>query len=157
MEPVAHHQDDSQSGFSLVEMLVVLAVIGFISSIVLLNGGSTEPGLDREADRFAAKLAEARDLALIRNRPVLVEVTPDGYALRQRTADGWAVAGRTDAVDWESGSTIQVEGARLPAHILFDPMGMSEAGRISLYRGEDAETIVLDGTGAVHREGDRDG
>ncbi len=146
-----------ESGFSLVEMLVVLAVIGFISSIVLLNGGRTQPGLAQEADRFVAKLAEARDLALIRNRAVLVEVTPDGYSLRQRTADGWAAPGRNDIVSWEDDSTVQTESARFPVHILFDPMGMSEAARLTLYRGGETETVVLDGAGAVSREVSRNG
>ncbi len=147
----------SQSGFSLVETLVVLAIIGFVSSIVLLSAGPTGPALDREADRFAAKLAEARDIALIDNRPVLVEVTPDGYALRRRNQTGWAQPAPRDAISWEDGATVEAQGRRFPLNIFFDPMGMSEALSLTLYRDGRTETVEIDGVGEVRRTGDRDG
>ena len=150
-------QPSDQSGFSLVEVLVVMLVIGLISSVVLLNGGPAGPNLAQEADRFAARLAEARDLALIRNRPVLVEVTPDGYTLRQQSDAGWAPAGRDDARFWEDGATIDAGGRRLPLAIVFDPTGMSEAIDLTLYRNGGSETVELDGAGGVRRMGGRDG
>jgi len=156
MTSSARHRRN-ESGFSLVEMLVVLLIIGLVSSAVLLTAGPSRPGLTEEADRFAAKLAEARDLALVQNRHVLVEVTPDGYALRQRFAGRWSEPGRDDARSWETGASIEAGGARLPLGIVFDPMGLSEAFNLTIYRDGASETVVLDGAGGVRRQGGRHG
>lgn len=146
-----------QAGFSLVEMLVVLVVVGLVSSVVLLNARPSRPGLAEEADRFARTLAEARDTALIGNRPVLVEVTPDGHALRRRTGDGWSQPASGEAVSWETGASVQAEGRRFPLAILFDPMGLSDALTLTIYRDGRSETVELDGTGSVRRTGGRHG
>jgi prepilin-type N-terminal cleavage/methylation domain-containing protein len=50
-----------RSGFSLVEMLVVLFVIGLLASVVVLSMPGDERILRNEAERFAARTIAARD------------------------------------------------------------------------------------------------
>ena len=142
----------SEAGFSLVEMLTALAVLGLVASIVLLSGAPLRPSLASEADRLALRLAEARDLALVRNRSVLVEVTAEGYALRQRSGATWAPPAPRDATGWSEGVTVSAGAGRLPLSILFDPMGLSAPAEVILLRDGGRERVVLNGVGDVERE-----
>lgn len=70
-----------ERGLTLIEMLVVLAIIGAVASVSALSLGSTS-GQDgmAEAARLKARLQLAADQALIEDRPVALAVRDDGYA-----------------------------------------------------------------------------
>jgi prepilin-type N-terminal cleavage/methylation domain-containing protein len=77
------------AGFSLVELMVVLAIAGLAASAVVLSF-SRGDGLARsEGQRLAARLGAARDAAVIGGQPMAVDVDPLGYAFRA----GRAVSG----------------------------------------------------------------
>jgi general secretion pathway protein H len=54
-------------GFTLIEILVVLAIMGFVASFVIINGLSSDPTqkLKTEAERFAVIFAMASDSAVL--------------------------------------------------------------------------------------------
>jgi prepilin-type N-terminal cleavage/methylation domain-containing protein len=71
----------SDSGFSLVEILVVLAIIAAGAAITLTAIG----GRDRRTADFAAQLARnidlAADRAVVTRTPAALELSDGGYAL----------------------------------------------------------------------------
>jgi general secretion pathway protein H len=71
----------TRSGFTLIEMLVVLAVIGIITSVVLLSFGLTgrDRDLEKESDRLYARFLYAHEQAELQTRDYGVLFQDDGY------------------------------------------------------------------------------
>lgn len=116
----------SDSGFSLVEILVVLAIIAAGAAITLTAIG----GRDRRAADFAAQLARdidlAADHAVVTRTPVALDLSDGGYALsadRERT--------KTPA-----GLRLIPERARLA----IDPAGGAPGFQVTV---EDAQTVLV--------------
>lgn len=70
----------SASGFTLVELLVVVAIIGISAAGVMgsVEGAAGAP-LEREALRLAALLEAARAQARVSGQPVRWQVTEEGF------------------------------------------------------------------------------
>lgn len=68
-------------GFSLIEILVVVFIVGVVASIALLSVGlaGDDRELDTEARRFAALMQLAQDEAVLQGREFGLEVMQDGY------------------------------------------------------------------------------
>lgn len=69
------------SGFTLLEVLVVIVIIGIITSMAVVStrvlGGDHE--MDQEARRLAAVLGQAREDAMLEGRDVGLRVDARGY------------------------------------------------------------------------------
>ena len=70
------HQRGGKSGFTLIEMLVVLALVGFIAFLGLpyLGSSTSSVGLVSDCRVLASRLRAARELALIRRSPTKVTI-----------------------------------------------------------------------------------
>jgi len=77
-----------QRGFTLIEILVVLAIIGIM---VGLAGMRMMPDDDRtlhgEAQRLALLLEQARDQAVASGEPIAFSMAPRGYRFWSLDAD----------------------------------------------------------------------
>ena len=138
-------------GFTLVELMVALAVIGLAGAAVALTLPSTDDMLVKDAERFAAHLAHARDEAILGMRTVEVSVTPRGYAFSQRRLDGWRpLQGRAfAAVDWAPGTQPQLPARETRTAFRFDPTGASEPNALLLLREGRRAHIRVDAGGGV--------
>ena len=129
-------------GFTLVELMVVIVIIGLAAAAVVLAMPEQGGSLRSEAVRFAARAKAARDTAILQSRPVAVAVGPAGYEIRTRERGAW----RTDArYEWT--------GPTRPAaaiSIRFDETGLAEPAAILLRRGERRALIEIAGDGRVH-------
>jgi general secretion pathway protein H len=133
-------------GFTLIELMVVLVIIGLAAAAVVL--AMPEPGgsLAGEAERFAARAKAARDTAILESRAVAVQIGRGGYEVARRRADAW----RTEArYDWAERTTPDLPGGG-PASIRFDSTGFAEPARIVLRRGQDQAVIDIAGDGTVN-------
>jgi general secretion pathway protein H len=78
------------SGFTLVEIMVVMVIIGVTLGLVSLNAmPSPRQDLQKEAQRLTLLLQLARDEAIVRNRPVTFEATPERYHFLVRNETRW--------------------------------------------------------------------
>jgi general secretion pathway protein H len=77
-------------GFTLIEVLVVVAIVGVIALIVTLGvTGNAERQVRREAERFAALVGQACEQAELGGREIGVVVGDGGYRFRLMSGDQW--------------------------------------------------------------------
>jgi general secretion pathway protein H len=77
-------------GFTLVEIMVVMVIIGITLGLVSLNVmPSPRQDLQAEARRLSLLLQLARDEAIVRNRLITFEATPDRYHFLVRNETRW--------------------------------------------------------------------
>lgn len=87
----------SSFGFTLVELLVVLVIIGITLGLATLNAiPSPRQDLENEAKRIALLLQLARDEAIVRNRLVAFEANGERYRFMVRGDTGWVPVTRDD-------------------------------------------------------------
>lgn len=142
---------DESSGFTLVELMVVLAVLALAATLVLLTAPTGGDRVQGEADRLAARVAALRDLAIVEGRPMAMTISPSGYDFERRMAAGWeALPGRGfERRNWPDKLRLE---AQAPIRILFDPIGMTSAPTaVVLTDGETVARVALATTGAVTR------
>lgn len=136
-----------KQGFTLVELLMVVAIIGLAAGAVVLSVPDPRPSVAEDAERFAARLSRAREESILSNRPVAVEATPAGYAFAVFDGSVWSALdeGPFGPETWARGVTVRPAEVR----IVFDPTGVAEAAVLTLSRERHSRTIGVDGAGEV--------
>ena len=141
------------SGFTLVELLMVVAIIGLAAGAVVLAVPDPRPPVGDEAERFAARLVRAREEALLTNRAVAVEATAEGYAFSRFDGVQWSALtdGPFGEARWAEDTRARPEGqpADAPLRVVFDPTGVTDAASLTLSRGPRAVTVAVDAAGEV--------
>jgi len=142
------------AGFTLVEVLVVVAIMGIVVAIAAVNlfPGDVEVGR-RESDRLALALEHARDSAWFGGRPTAVTFD-DGRMREWRLAgDRWqADAARESALaDGGRVTAVYVEGQPLAAgeRLVFMPDGLGLPFRVALEVRGLPWAVEGDAAGAV--------
>jgi general secretion pathway protein H len=135
-----------EKGFTLIELMVVLVIIGLATAAVMLALPQTGGSLAGEADRFAARAKAARDTAILESRAVALQIGRGGYEVARRENDVW----RTEAHYAWAQRTVPDVGGSSEASIRFDSTGVSEPARVTLRRGAEQMAIDIAGDGGVH-------
>ncbi|HEV2817321.1 MAG TPA: GspH/FimT family pseudopilin [Allosphingosinicella sp.] len=125
-----------RDGFTLVELMVVIVIIGLAAAAVVLTLPERGGSLRAEAERFAARAKAARDDAILDSRAASVAVGPGGYdVVRRRGAEHY---------DWAEGTRAELAG-----RIRFDPTGLAEPARLSLRRGDHRAAVDIGEDGEI--------
>jgi len=141
-------------GFTLVELMVVVTVIGLAAGVAVLAMPDPRGRVADEAARFAVRVRAAHDLAIVEATPVSLWVTGGGYGFDRRVAGRWTpMADKPLRVErWAEGTA-----ARLPApqlRVTFDPTGLADRpAEVRLERGGQAAGVAIGGDGSVRVDG----
>lgn len=86
------------TGFTLIEVLVVMFIIGIIVSFAVLNidDRAGDDRLQREAERLQALMQAAADDAVLYGVEVGLDMTRDGYRFLRLDKQGWQPITRSD-------------------------------------------------------------
>ena len=138
----------AEAGFTLLEIMVVLALVGIIASFALLRlpvaGG--EARLDQELQRLSRFIALQRDAAILLGEPRGIRFGDSGYtALRSPESGRWeSLPGDSAEHRLPSGLALelQLEGRPVsltrpdgPPHLRFWPTGETSAFQLELHAG----------------------
>ncbi|WP_260582345.1 GspH/FimT family pseudopilin [Sphingopyxis sp. PET50] len=144
----------SERGFTLVELMVVLAILALAATAVVMTIPGDEQSVRSEADRLAARLAAARDIAVIEGRSVSVNFAPSGYGFERRVGGEWqSLPGRSFRQrNWPSDVRFAAGNGQDAARILFDRVGTSPTPQAIVLSGGSAREVVrVSATGEVSR------
>jgi len=138
-------------GFTLVELLVVIVIVGLLGAAVVVAVPDGRPTLTAEAERFAARLVRAREEAVLTNRPVTVRVDAVGYGFETRRRGAWTALeeGPFRPTAWESGGAPVLPQDAEAVRIGFDVTGAAEPAVVTLAREARTARVVVDAAGRV--------
>ena len=141
-----------RAGFTLVELLMTVAIIGLAAGAVVLSVPDPRPSVSEDTERFAARLTRAREEAVLSNRPVAVEATAAGYGFSVFDGVEWSplTDGPFGPEAWSEG--VSVAPAE-PVRVVFDPTGAAEPATVTLSSDGRASRVAVDGAGEVAIDG----
>ncbi|MEP2101622.1 MAG: type II secretion system minor pseudopilin GspH [Parasphingorhabdus sp.] len=146
-----HHE----TGFTLVELMIVLVILGLMASIVVLSIPDGSNDLEQDAQKFAARTAALRDNAILQSRPMAVQVTPSGYSFLERRKGAWSVMEDKPfrSTNWSNGVTAAVAETG-PLLISFESTGLpSDRAEVRLSYKDFARDITIAPMGDVQLAG----
>lgn len=142
-------------GFSLVELLVVLVILGLTASVVVLTMGPGADSLQNEAERLALRLKHSREEAILTNRPVSLVIDDRGYRVRTLRRTGWVDLDKPfEPVSLHPDTRLRLSGSQArsgeaSSAIVFDPTGLATSARLTLLRDRDRRDLVVTAQGEV--------
>jgi prepilin-type N-terminal cleavage/methylation domain-containing protein len=141
---------DLDAGVTLIELVVVLAVLASLGLGVTLTRGATGARGDSDLMGFRSSYDQARSLAVHGQRRRGILLSAAGLRLAWGGADGWQISERSQP--WRGRVSYHIDGPQMPPeipNIIFLPNGQTTAFSIQF----DQITCRSDGwTGLICAE-----
>lgn len=156
------------AGFSLIELMVVIFIIGLMATVVVLNVPSTGGGVDDDAKAFAARLRAVSQDSILSGDLIGVSVREGGagfYRYRggvweplteddnpveqewvEETSVSFALSGRLVPVARETGAR---DKAQVRPQIIFEPTGINTAFAVVFERDGTEVSVTGDEAGSI--------
>ena len=147
-------ESENASGFTLVELMVVLLIIGLMASVVVFSFPGGSSAVEEDAQRFAARTAALRDNAILQSRPMAVQVTPSGYSFLERRKGSWAVIEDKPFVSTNWSSGVIAKTGDKPMMISFESTGLpSDQAELVLLGQAQSRRVLIAPMGDVKLAG----
>lgn len=146
----------AQSGFTLVELMIVMVIFALAAAAVVLAMPDPRGRIRDDAERFAARTRAAHDAAIVGARPVSVWVTAGSYGFDERIAGHWQTIGEKPlkAAQWAKGVAALPTTAEGRDRVVFDATGMADRPlSVELRREGQSVRVSIGVNGAVRVDG----
>ena len=142
--------DDGEEGFTLVELMVVVAIMAVLAGAVVVNMPDPRGDLRVEAERLAARAAAARDMAIVEGRSTALVLGPGGYAFSRRTGGAWVPLTQKplEPRSWGEGVAVATAPAG-EARVVFDSTGLADPATVTLARNAARYSVVVATDGSI--------
>lgn len=151
-----------EAGFTLVELMVVVFLMGLLSGIVALSMPPGMSGPEREAQRLAARLQLAMEEAVVTGDALGFGANSNAYGFFRLRRGQWRAIEderKFARIAWEPGLSAVIEtsglvlegdkeGELLPV-VRFDPVGGMTPFAITLRQEGERVRIIGDAGGAI--------
>ena len=137
----------AEDGFTLVELMIVMAIMALATTAVIVRLPDDRSRIREDAERFALRVAGARDQAVLASRPIAVTVSTGGYSFSRRLQGQWRPLEDRPFVttSWRGGIS-----ATSAARFVFDGTGATEdEGTVTLVRAGSQVPILVRANGKV--------
>ncbi len=142
------------AGFSIIELMVVVFVIGLVASFIVLSAPRQGSDLVRNTERVAAVLSQASDEAVVSGNTYgalfegnTVHLVRRDDGIWNRLATGVVhLPAELRVTPVLSGNQVRPEAA---PDIWFDPIGMTTPARIEVSDGRQSRFIDVGADGSV--------
>lgn len=148
-----------QRGLTLVELLVVLAVLAFAVGVAVVNAPPPRSGAKHEAERFAALLVAAAQNAASSGAPARARLETTGYSFERYDGDGWRADRAERALPAHmsldarprasAAANAALKDRRAPQWLTLDPIGMTDAYDVVFADGGERWLVSVDAAGRV--------
>jgi general secretion pathway protein H len=131
-----------EAGFTLVELMVVLAVMGLLAGVAVWRWPAGDGRVRSDAVALSSRIAAARDQAILSGRPLALELDAAGYRFVQRGEEGWAPVAEPALRErrWSKGVTPGANAAA--ARLGFDSVGLPDRALDLTLTARNARAIV---------------
>lgn len=132
-----------ERGFTLIELMVVITIIGLASAAVVLALPDPRGRLVDQADRFAAKVRVAHDAAILNGRTTSVWIATGGYGFDVHVGKGWQpIPEKGLRVTQWGADTRPMLGDDGRQRIIFDSTGLADQPFALKLVRDDAVVVV---------------
>lgn len=141
------------AGFTLVELMVVLVIVGLMGAAVVLAAPSGS-GLARQADTFAARLLRAQEEAVLGMRAVQVTVDAGGYRFARRDFGQWQPLEERPfgPMAWSGDVRPLLRDEDGQVSFRFEPASAGDATGVVLGDAQARVRVSVDAAGKVHAD-----
>ena len=142
-----------RNGFTLVEMMIVIAVTALLAGVAVLTFGPTGAGPNEAATRFASRVSAARDQAILSGRPISAWVSASGYGFDQLRDGRWEKIDRKpfDGGNWGPGMQVRLaDAAASRGRVRFNSLGVADQPlALRLSREGESAAVRIGANGEV--------
>lgn len=140
-----------EQGFTLIEMMVVLLLVGLASAMVLLNLPSGGARLADEAEHLAARIQHAQQEAVLTNRSVEIVLAANDSSFRVQRRGRWIplVAGPFKPRRWGEGLSVSLPGIAGRRTVRFDSSGATDPATIRMTASGRSIDLIINRQGRV--------
>lgn len=142
-------------GFTLVELMVTLVLIGLLGTAVALTAPAMLAPEQGAAEQLAVQIGGARDEAILSGRAVRLQMDAEGYRFEQRDFERWQPLGHgpLSARRWPGGVQPVLPGGRDSQTFQWNPQGGVEPGTIDVRGRQGAARLAVGVDGSARVQG----